>query len=306
MPSSEPVLDIDDAVVRYGNRRVLHGVSLQLRAGQVIGLIGPNGAGKSTLIKAIAGLVPIESGTVRVGGVHVARHPVRARRLMSVATQELAVFPPLTVAENVRGWAALCGIPRPQRHQAVADALAAMQLDELRDRKVVELSGGEQRRTHCAMAIVARPRLLILDEPTSGVDPDTRRAVLEHVRRISATGTAVLYSTHYLQEVEYLDADVLLLSSGRIVAAGTPSELIARYSTATVELTIRDRQADGLAQPRQERRPISDPVTALPMLLKDLTEESGDVVGVAVHQPSLEDVFLRLTQRQRGGSSSVV
>ncbi|MEU4559553.1 ABC transporter ATP-binding protein [Actinoplanes sp. NPDC023936] len=285
-----PFLRVDGVHVRYDDRPALNGVSLDLHRGTVLGLLGHNGAGKTTLARAVTGLVPLSAGRITVGGVDVTRDRRAARRLTGVAPQDLAVFPPLTAVENIRSWAELSGLRGGRCRRAVDEAVEMMQLGELRDRRVGQLSGGEQRRVHCAMAIVARPPLLLLDEPTVGVDPVTRRAILGHVGALAAAGTAVLYSTHYLAEVEQLGAEVVILHRGAVLAAGGVAELVGRFSETAVELTF--RSGDGV---EAIRTPVADPVDELPAVLHRFGDRRQDLVGVAIHRPSLEDVFVRLT-----------
>lgn len=285
-------LQVDGVQVSYGERHALRGVSLQVARGQVVGLLGHNGAGKTTLMLAVAGLVRLARGRIRVGDVDVARDSRAARRLIGIAPQDLAVFPPLTVVENIRGWAELAGLRGRQCRRAIRDAIGVMQLDHVYDRQVQRLSGGEQRRVHCAMAIVARPPLLLLDEPTVGVDPATRRAVLTHVAALAAQGAAVLYSTHYLAEIEQLGADVIILHHGQVLASGGVANLVSQLSGTTVELAF--HRPEG-GPPRTVRVPVTDPVGELPAILHSLGERQRLLAGVSIQRPSLEDAFFRLT-----------
>lgn len=303
-----PMLRVDDVVVHYGAHPALHGVSLRVDRGQVVGLLGHNGAGKTTLVRAVAGLVRPRQGRIRVGGVDAIADSRAARRLIGVAPQDLAIFPPLTVTENVLSWATLAGVRRRTRRRAVAQALDMMELGQIRDRPAYLLSGGEQRRVHCAMAIVARPPLLLLDEPTVGVDPLTRRAVLGHIAALAAAGTAVLYSTHYLTEIEQLDAgtggaapgvEVVILHRGTVLASGDVTGLVKEHSGTAIELMLREPGARG-GTAHTVRVPVTDPVAELPAALARLGDRQRWLAGVAIHRPSLEDVFLRLTGAEHG------
>ncbi len=294
--------------VAYGDRAALRGVDLSIAPGEVLGLLGPNGAGKSTLMDAVVGRVRPSAGEVRVFGRPVAADPRAARRQIGYAGQDLAVYPTLTVAENVSDWAAVAGLRGRSRRSTVDSALAAMRLTDLRDRPVRTLSGGEQRRVHCAMAVVGRAPLLLLDEPTVGVDPQTRTAVLEQVARLAAEGTAVCYSTHYLPEVEALGARVVLLHEGRVRAQGSIAELSHRYGRPVVELSFRARPGpDSGTEPASLTVPAGDP-TELPQLLLDLGERLSLLDSLAVRRPSLDEVFDRVVHggpddlaRQRSG-----
>ena len=198
-------------------------------AGTILGLLGPNGAGKTTLVSIVAGLRRADAGTVHVGGIDVGRHPKSAQRLIGFAPQETGVYPVLTVRDNLRFFAGLAGLRRPDARVRIDEVGAALGLDELFDRRASELSGGERRRLHTAIALLHRPRLVLLDEPTTGADVRTRNEILELVRTLADDGSAVVYSTHYLHEIEALDATVAFIDHGRIVARGELAELVHRH-----------------------------------------------------------------------------
>jgi ABC-2 type transport system ATP-binding protein len=250
-------------VKRYGERVALDGVDLEVAPGEICALLGPNGAGKSTLVSIAAGLVKPDSGSVHASG-----RP-------GLAPQEIGIYPPLTVRENLWAFAAIHGVSRKRAERL----LEPFVLSALADRPAGRLSGGEQRRLHTAIALVHRPRVVLLDEPTAGADTQTRGAILDAVRTIAAEGTAVVYTTHYLPEVEELDASVALLEAGRIIAAGRVSELVAQHASSVLEVTFTDG--------RTLRRPGSS--------LHGLEE---DVIRAEIIRPSLEAAYLALTGRR--------
>ncbi|MBO4206724.1 ABC transporter ATP-binding protein [Micromonospora echinofusca] len=283
------VLDVRDLSVAYGDHVALRDVSLRIEPGQILGLLGPNGAGKTTLMNAVVGAVRPRAGAISVCGVDVAAHPRRARAYVGYAEQEIAVFPTLTARENVRDWAAICGVPRRQQDEAVAATLSALLLDRIADRQVRTLSGGQRRRVHCAMATVARPPLLLLDEPTVGVDPGTRRAVLEHVRELADAGTAICYSTHYLPEVEALQAEVVLLADGTVATRGGVADLLDRYGSTVIDLRIAEQDSD----PRTISVKVAGP-HALPAVVQGLGTDLHRLVGLDIRRSSLDEVFDRV------------
>lgn len=288
------ILEVDGLTAAYGRRTVLRDVSLTIEPGQILGLLGPNGAGKTTLMDAVAGKVRPVAGTVSVCGIDVTRRTRAARAHLGYAEQDLAVFPTLTVRENISNWAAICGMSRRGHTRAVDATLSAMLLDEVADQRVRTLSGGQRRRVHCAMATVCRPALLLLDEPTVGVDPATRRAVLDHVRALAADGTAVCYSTHYLPEVEALDADVVLLKDGATAARGRVGELLDRFGRTVAELRVRD--GDG---PTATTRTLSVDLEGpdeLPGVLRGLHTDLNRLTGLEIRRPSLDEVFDRIVE----------
>jgi ABC-2 type transport system ATP-binding protein len=226
-------LELRGVVKRYpgADRPALDGVDLDLAAGGTLALLGPNGAGKSTIASLVAGLIRPDAGTVRVLGADAAARTGAVRRQVGIAPQEIGVYPQLTVTANLRAFSELYGLwPRAAKARA-AELLEPFALTDLASRPAGRLSGGEQRRLHAAIALVNRPRLVVFDEPTAGADPSTREHILQAVRDLAREGTAVVYTTHYLPEVERLDADIALLERGRVIARGTLQSLVERHAT---------------------------------------------------------------------------
>ncbi|MFE7812870.1 ATP-binding cassette domain-containing protein [Streptomyces sp. NPDC057433] len=288
----------------YGSTIALEHVDLEIMPGKVVGLLGPNGAGKSTLMSLIAGLLRIDSGEIEVWGHSVARNPRPARRDLGLAPQTLGVYPSLTVRQNLRFFADMAGLRRSLSRSRIEELAESLGLAPLIERRVFQLSGGEQRRVHTAMALLHRPRLVLLDEPTAGVDVETRTRLIDHVRGLAATGTAVCYSTHYLPEIEALDCEVAVLHQGRIVAQGQVAELLRRYGDAALELVFSGaaphldlpwpviRQGDVL------KVQADQPELATARVLTALGEEVERLLTMRVLRPSLDSVFLRLTGRR--------
>ena len=220
----------------YGATVALDGVDLTVERGTILGLLGPNGAGKTSLVSIVCGLRRPDAGTVHVGGIDVARHPRDARTLVGYAPQETGVYPTLSVRDNLKFFGGLAGLGRTGLRDAVDEVAAALSLTPLLDRRAGRVSGGERRRLHTAIALVHRPPLVLLDEPTTGADVRTRTEILALVRRLAEQGSAVVYSTHYLHEVDELGASVAFIDRGRIVASGEPADLVARFGASALEL----------------------------------------------------------------------
>jgi ABC-2 type transport system ATP-binding protein len=235
---------ISDAVVlrdlrrSYGDREVVRGVSLEIGAGEIFGLLGPNGAGKTTVLSMISTRIRPTSGDAWVHGKHVVRDVHAVRRLLNVAPQEEAVYPNLTAAENLAFFAELYGVPRAERARRVAEALEVVGLEARQDDRVATYSGGMRRRLNLGCALVSGPRVVLLDEPTIAVDPQSRAHIFDAVRRLRANGIAILYTTHYLEEAESLCDRIAIMDEGRVVAAGTLPELLA-LSKATEVIELR-------------------------------------------------------------------
>ncbi len=218
-------LTAEDLVKTYGHKRALDGFSLSIDAGEIVGLVGPNGAGKTSFVEVVTGLTRPDSGRALVCGVDMRTSPREGRACIGVSPQETALYPSATVREHLRLFGALAGLRRAALGLAIADIAEAMALTEVLDTATGLLSGGQRRRTQAATALIARPPLLLLDEPTVGADPVTRSALLAVVRRRAAEGAAVLYTTHYLPELTELGATIAFAREGKVVARGDFSEL---------------------------------------------------------------------------------
>lgn len=221
------VLSSQNVRKRYGEVVALDGFDLSVDAGEIVGLVGHNGAGKTTFVEIVAGLTRPDAGRVRVGGIDVVTRPARARRFTGLAPQEVGLYPSLTVRENMRLFGGLAGLRGRSLRSAIAETSQALDLDAVIDRQVGFLSGGQRRRAQAATALLHRPRLLLLDEPTAGADPGTRQALLSLVRGYADAGTAVCYTTHYLPELSDLAASIAVIARGRVIARGTQQELLA-------------------------------------------------------------------------------
>jgi ABC-2 type transport system ATP-binding protein len=299
------MLEMRGIAKSYGDVVALAGVDLDIERGEILALLGPNGAGKTTLISIVAGLRAADRGVVRVGGIDVSRDPTAARRLMGIAPQEVGVYVPLTVAKNLRFFGRMAGLARRELEDRVEEVAEAVELTGLLDRKAQELSGGEQRRLHTALALIQRAPLLLLDEPTAGVDVSTRNHLLQVVRQLARDGAAVCYTTHYLHEVEALNASVAILDHGRIVAHGDTRELVAASSSALVEIRLEGavpvRLASlGQVEPDESTLRIRapDPGVALTRAVTAMGDEAERIRSVEFVQPSLESVYLEMTGRR--------
>ena len=226
VPASQAAIEVEDLRCVLGGRVAVEGVSLAAAAGTVLGLVGPNGAGKTTVLDAIAGMVRPESGRVRILGTEVQRNTPEARRHLGIVFQENALYEELSVAQNLRFAADLQGVRDPRAR--IDAVLGIVDLRERAGDPVRTLSGGMQRRLCMARALLHDPPVLLLDEPTLGVDVEARHAIWEHIRGLRARGRAVLLTTNYLDEAEALCDRVVILDRGRVIADATPTELVER------------------------------------------------------------------------------
>ena len=296
---------------RYGERLALDGVSLDVAEGQILGLLGPNGAGKTTLVSIVAGLRRPDAGSVEVGGIDVVRSPRAVRALIGLAPQDTGVYPSLSVRDNLRFFAGLAGLRGREQREAIDSVASALMLDALMGRRASQLSGGERRRLHTAIALVHRPRLVLLDEPTTGADVQTRNEILRRVRSLADAGSAIIYSTHYLQEIEQLGADVAFIDRGHVVARGGLDELIRTYASSALALTFSGdvpRALLGDAAVVTDRTvtiATDDPAGLAATLLARLGAHASELRSIEIVHPSLESVFVSLTGRRYAGAGEV-
>ena len=296
------MLHIEGLRKSYGEVVALSGVDLDVAAGEITSVLGPNGAGKTTIVSIVAGLRRADAGVVEVGGMDALARRSEVRRRIGLAPQDLGIYPVVSVRRNLQLFGRLAGLSERELRTRIDEVADALDITGLLDRQGGTLSGGQKRRLHTAIALLHRPELLLLDEATTGADVETRGHILDIVRRLAAEGSAVLYSTHYLQEVEDLNANVALLDEGRVIARGGVRDLIAAHAGAVVELTfaggVPDLNADGDVRVEGNRARIttSDPAGTLSTVIPRLP--AGVLDSVEILRPNLEAVYLTLTGRR--------
>ena len=288
----------------YGRQQVLVDVDLDIAAGEICALLGPNGAGKTTCVSIVAGLRRPDSGTVHVGGVDAVAHPRRARELLGIAPQELGLYPSATVRENLRVFGAIAGLRRAALSQRIDEVAVALHLTPLLDRQTQVLSGGQKRRVHTAIALVHRPQLLLLDAPTVGADIETRSALLDVVRQLAADGAAVCYTSHYLGEIEALDATVAILEGGQVIARGSVAELTRFHAPPMVELTfegdvpVLHLDLPAVVDGSILRVNTPEPAATAATIITALGADAARLRSVELRRPGLESAYLALTGRR--------
>ncbi len=320
MGEPAPVLICDGLVRRFGDLVAVDGVTFRIEAGETYGLLGPNGAGKTTTISIVAGILAADAGTVSVAGEPMHPSAMAAKRHLGLVPQDLAVYPDLTARENLRFFARIQGLSGPERSLRVDEVLDVIGLRERADDWVGEFSGGMKRRLNIGVGLLHRPRLLILDEPTVGVDPQSRNAILDAVEVLAGEGMGVLYTTHYMEEAERLCDRIGIVDRGRLIAEGTTAELVGGLDAdEVVRLRVPGATEAALAALAAHARPtphahdaqdigmsvegdtvvlvVDDAPARLPALLSALAAAEVVVAGIEVRRPDLEDVFLQRTGR---------
>jgi ABC-2 type transport system ATP-binding protein len=304
-----PVLACSGLRKRFGDRQAVDGVGFEIAPGETYGLLGPNGAGKTTTISMISGILGRDEGTVQVVGESLDVDTTAAKRLVGVVPQDLAIYPDLTARENLDFFGRLYGLGGTELRERVRDVLDIVGLSDRAGDRTAHYSGGMKRRLNIAIGLLHRPRLLILDEPTVGVDPQSRNAILENVEALGTEGIGILYTTHYMEEAERLCDRVGVMDEGRIIAEGTRDELVHLVG-GTDQVTLvatgdLHAAADALAHLETVAKAtahdggidvlVSDAGAILPHILETTAAAGAAVRSVEVDEPDLEAVFLHLT-----------
>lgn len=307
----DAVLECRGLIKRYGDRTVVDDVGFSIAPGETYGLLGPNGAGKTTTISMLCGLLRRDAGTVRVLDRDLDAEPKRVQGAIGYVPQNLAIYPDLSPVENLRVFGRLHGLRGHALATRIDDVMETIGLTDRADDRAEDFSGGMKRRLNIGIGLLHEPSLLILDEPTVGVDPQSRDAILASVDQLGATGIAVLYTTHYMEEAERLCDRVGIVDHGRLVAEGTRRELVALVGEHDhVRLSLES----GEAAAAERLRAVPDVVNltssdhtldlslseahrALPSILAAVNDVGARVLSVEVVEPDLETVFMHLTGR---------
>jgi ABC-2 type transport system ATP-binding protein len=292
----------------------VRGVDLAVEPGEIFGFLGPNGAGKTTTLRMLATLIPPDGGEATIAGVDLRREPGEVRRRIGYVTQGGSTWDEVSAREELVLQARMYGIGKAEAQQRAARALAAFQLTEYADRKCKTYSGGQRRRVDIALGIIHEPKVVFLDEPTTGLDPQSRAHMWDEIRRLRAEGMTVFITTHYLDEADALCDRIAIMDYGELVAEGTPDELKREIAGDVVTVGFGDKpgvtpQAADLldSQPYVNKLETVDTgglrlyvdagATAIPQILRALDASGVELTSIELHRPSLDDVFLTKTGR---------
>jgi ABC-2 type transport system ATP-binding protein len=288
---TELPLVVEGAVKKFGGVTALAGTSFELRAGELLGLLGPNGAGKTTVIRAIAGRVKLDGGEVRLFGRRLT--PQDPRPEVGVVPQELAVYPKLTATENLEVFGRLNGVSRAALGDRVRWALEWSDLKDRAREPVLRFSGGMKRRLNIACSLVHKPTVVLLDEPTVGVDPQSRERIYEMLADLQKSGVSIVLTTHHLEEAERRCERIVIIDHGKAVASGTVRELLGQHAGASRTVTV--QFADDR---RSIHVPVADIGPDLAALLSELSRAGAPIADLHLEGRSLQDVFIALTGRE--------
>ena len=290
----------------------IDGISFQIAEGEIFSLLGPNGAGKTTTISILSCLLSPSGGDARVGGHSVVREASRVKELIGVVPQEIALYPDLSARENLVFWGRMYGMSGARLEQRVEDVLGLIGLVDRQKERVDRYSGGMKRRVNIGVALLHEPRMLFLDEPTVGIDPQSRRAILDGIKELNARGMTVLYTTHYMEEAEELSHRVGIMDHGKIVALGTKEELVEIIGGQTRIEASTDHDLAGMVEDWLTVEGVTggrvedggavlfatDANSVLPRLFERAAVKGRRITGLNLTEPNLEQVFLHLTGRQ--------
>ncbi len=306
-----PIIEAHGLRKSYGDIHALDGLDLSAQPGRVTALLGPNGAGKTTFIRAVATLSKPTAGTLQVAGIDATAHPEAVRREIGLAGQYASTEAAMTGRENLEMVGRLFGLTNREAKTAARAVLEQLDLIDAADRLVRDYSGGMRRRLDLGASLVGRPRLLLLDEPTTGLDPHSRRELWDAIRTLVADGMAVLLTTQYLEEADQLARDIVIIDHGAVIAAGTPEELKRRAGADVLEVrprhggdvgavadllaAVTGEQARVDADAQRVSVPAADGADQLPTIVRLLQEGGITVDDIGLRRPTLDEVFLALT-----------
>lgn len=295
----------------FNDFQAVRSISFSVRKGEIFSFLGPNGAGKSTTINILTTLLPLQEGRAWVAGYDVAREPEKVREAIGIVFQDEVLDRDLTVWETMEFHGRLYSIPRDERRSRIDAMLRVVELDAKRNERTKNLSGGMKRRLEIARGLMTRPEVLFLDEPTLGLDPQTRMRMWDYIRQVNATGTTIFLTTHYMDEADMLSDRISIIDHGRIVITGTPEELKSSLGEDVVYLeTGDDAKAREALQELEEIRSIvgsprglsitvsTDGSHCLPRIVERVRGAGIEVASVNLKKPTMDDVFVHYTGRE--------
>lgn len=307
------MLEVNRVKKSFGKKEVVKGITFTIEKGEAFGLLGPNGAGKSTTISMICGLLPYNEGDIKVDGFSVKDQPMEIKKKIGVVPQDIALYPTMTALDNLLFWGKMYGISRKDVTKRAYEVLNIVGLHDRAKDKIETFSGGMKRRINIGAALMHRPELLIMDEPTVGIDPQSRNHILETVKELNKEGMTIIYTSHYMEEVEFLCKRIGIIDHGEVIAVGTKKDLCNRLSSGTVVKMKINHYKDSMMEdlntlPHVEKATFNKEDKELEILVNSSQQALGDLIAASVkhnidvssihvQEPNLETLFLQLTGR---------
>lgn len=305
------VVEVRNLVKRYGEKLAVDNMNLKVNEGEILGLLGPNGAGKTTLINAIIGVTDVQSGEILIFDKEIKKHPMEIKQNIGVVPQNLALYNEFTAIENVTYFAQLYGLKGSDLKQKVKEALEFTNLWDRRNDYPKKYSGGMQRRLNIACSIAHKPKLIIMDEPTVGIDPQSRNHILESIRTLNEMGSTIIYTSHYMEEVEALCNRVAIMDNGRLLAEGTKerlSELVQEEQIANITINqpsfTLTEAVKGIFEVKEctlsgnTMTVVLDKSIGISKVINAINQNGGVITKINMEEATLEDVFLTLTGKK--------
>jgi len=304
------LVEVNDLTKRFGKLTAVDGVHFSVRAGEAFGLLGPNGAGKTTTVSMMCGLIVPSEGDVIIDGHSILHDPMAVRRVIGVVPQDIALYPTLSARENLVFFARMQDVPPSMLASRVDAVLDIVQLADRQKDRIETYSGGMKRRINIAVGLLNQPKLLILDEPTVGVDPQSRNSILQTLKELNRQGTTLLYTSHYMDEVELLCTHIAIIDHGKVIADGTQKDLRLQAGNKDIISMQLTREADGALSDRLAALPGVDTVEVRDKTVRIATNQGRSLLAavvstldsagfpastIDVKEPNLEDLFLKLT-----------
>ncbi|MBS4197945.1 ABC transporter ATP-binding protein [Lederbergia citri] len=307
------MLEVKELKKSYGKKEVVKNVSFTIEKGESFGLLGPNGAGKSTTISMICGLIPYDQGEVLVDDLSVKKSPMLIKKKIGVVPQEIALYPTMSAKDNLLFWGAMYGLKGSQAKKRADEVLEFVGLKDRANDRIETFSGGMKRRINIGAALMHEPELLIMDEPTVGIDPQSRNHILETVKKLNEKGMTIIYTSHYMEEVEFLCNRVGIIDHGEVIAIGTQSELCSRLvGGSVIQLNVENETIEALNAIRKLENVkkvvakedsniieifAEQPYETLGSIMTAAVNDGMKIGAVEIKEPNLETLFLQLTGR---------
>jgi len=307
---SERIIEVKDLEYRYGDFKAVDGISFFVRKGEIFSFLGPNGAGKSTVINILTTLLPMQRGSVTIAGCDLAAEPQEVRRAIGIVFQDETLDSDLTVKETLELHGRIYSMPGGERRERIEEIIKLVELDEKRNVRTRFLSGGMKRRLEIGRGLMTRPKVLFLDEPTIGLDTQTRRRLWEYIEKVNDSGTTIFLTTHYMDEADQVSDWIDILDHGKIIASGEPTALKDTLGNDMIYLDTSDNAAtEDLLKSLKAVRSVkataqglratinADGTRCLPIIMNRLRERGINIVSVNLKKPTLDDVFVHYTGR---------